>query len=224
VDSGRSCERNRGTYLPLTGVPIYYHRCMSCGFLFTADFDGWSVEDFSRIIYNDSYAEADPDYLNGSRAKINAAFTANVMNQLGVRRILDYGGGTGTLARTLLEGGFEAQTWDPVADRDADPPGQGYFDLVTAFEVFEHTTNPIASAREALSFLQPGGRLFFSTMVMDDLPRQATDHWYIAPRNGHVSLHTRSSLRLLFEPLGWLVHSFNDSYHITQRPSDSPTI
>jgi SAM-dependent methyltransferase len=218
VDAGRSCEIYRETYMQLSGIPIYYHRCLSCGFIFTVAFDAWSIDDFRQNIYNDGYATADRDYADGSRARANAALTQNAMGQLGVRRVLDYGGGDGTMATALRAQNFDALSWDPVADEERDAgvvPGS--FELVTAFEVFEHTPTPVTTAAEALSFLRPNGHLLFSTLLMDELHRQSTDHWYIAPRNGHISLHTNASLRALFAPLGWTVRSFNALLHVAER-------
>jgi SAM-dependent methyltransferase len=223
VDSGRSCARNRGAYLPLSGIPIYYHRCTACGFLFATDFDAWSVAEFQQRIYNESYAQADPDYADGSRAKGNAVLTANVMGQLKARSILDYGGGDGTLACALLEKDFEAHSWDPIANSNSGRPPRAYFDLVTSFEVLEHTTTPLETVREAISFLRPGGTLLFSTMIMDEVPRQSTDHWYIAPRNGHISLYTRSSLDKLFESLGWKVEKYKENYYFARGYLDAPS-
>jgi 2-polyprenyl-6-hydroxyphenyl methylase/3-demethylubiquinone-9 3-methyltransferase len=180
-------------------------------------FDAWSLDDFRKKIYNSQYASVDPDYADGSRARGNALLTENVLGQLGARRVLDYGGGDGTLASELRLKGFDAHSWDPVGDaeRGADIT-PGTFELVTAFEVFEHTPTPLTTTSEALSFLRPNGRLLFSTLLMDELRRQATDHWYIAPRNAHISLHTSASLRALFGRLGWTIRSFNANLHLAQ--------
>jgi len=219
VDAGRSCEISRGTYMQLSGIPIYYHRCLHCGFLFTVAFDDWTFDDFRKNIYNEGYAKADPDYADGSRARANAAMTASFFDQLGVRRVLDYGGGDGITAAELRVKGFDAHSWDPIVDRQRDLPAPGTFDLVTAFEVFEHTPTPADTACVALSFLGPNGRLIFSTLLMNELPRQATDHWYIAPRNGHISLHTSTSLATLFAKLRRTVRSFNTNLHVAERSS-----
>jgi 2-polyprenyl-6-hydroxyphenyl methylase/3-demethylubiquinone-9 3-methyltransferase len=201
----------------LSGVPICYHRCLRCGFIFSVAFDDWSFDDFRRNIYNAEYAVADPDYADGSRAHSNAVLTANVLGQLGARRVLDYGGGDGTMASDLRTQGFDAHSWDPIVDRRPEHAALGTFELVTAFEVFEHTPTPMATASEALSFLRPNGQLLFSTLLMDELPRQATDHWYIAPRNGHISLHTSVSLRTMLLGLGWNVRSFSPNLHVAAR-------
>jgi hypothetical protein len=217
VDSGRSCEINRGMFQPLTGEPIYYRRCLTCGFLFTTAFDDWSVEEFRQKIYNTDYALVDPDYASGARARKNAAVTAALMRRFHLTRVLDYGGGDGTMARLLRHNGFDAHSWDPIADSGGSLPQPGSFPLVTAFEVLEHTPNPVATVAEATGLLQYRGRLVFSTLLLDQLPRYATDHWYIAPRNGHISLHTRLSLGRMFAQLGWSVRSLEANLHIAEQ-------
>ena len=224
VDAGRTCETGRDRFLPLTGQPIYYHRCQDCGFLFTTAFDDWSPADFRREIYNEGYAAADPDYADGSRSSLNIGVVATLMQRLEMRSLLDFGGGDGTLAAGLRALGFDARSWDPVADMDAAAPQPGAFELVTAFEVFEHTPQPLATTEQALGLLDAGGRLFFSTLLMDGLRRQATDHWYIAPRNGHISLHTSASLSRMFARFGWSVLSFDTVFHIATRLPDGPAL
>jgi hypothetical protein len=223
VDANRSCEIHRGARQSLSGVAIYYRRCMNCGFIFTTAFDSWSLADFRERIYNESYAGADPDYASGSRARENAAFTAEFMRRISARRMLDYGGGDGTLAAVLRGQGFDAHSWDPMVGDGSLPAGAASFPLVTAFEVLEHSPTPIATMKQALSMLEYKGRLLFSTLLMDQVPRYATDHWYIAPRNGHISLHTRLSLGNMFSQLGWQVRSFDENLYLAERyPSSLP--
>jgi hypothetical protein len=223
VDANRSCEIQRGAFPALSGVPIYYQRCLTCGFLFTTAFDGWSLDDFRNRIYDTGYAAADPDYATGSRARRNAVLTAEFMRRFSTCRVLDYGGGDGTLATSLRERGLDAHSWDLLLDGRSALPPTGTFPLVTAFEVFEHSPTPIETALDALSMVEKKGRLLFSTLLLDRLPRFSTDHWYIAPRNGHVSLHTRLSLQRLFSSLGWGVRSFDSHLHLAERfPGSMP--
>ena len=53
VDFHKNCEIIRRKVLDVSGVPVYYHRCPSCRFIFTAAFDHFTTDDFHRHIYND---------------------------------------------------------------------------------------------------------------------------------------------------------------------------
>jgi hypothetical protein len=48
VDFHKNCIEAQGKILELSGRPIYYRQCVSCGFVFTDEFDDWSTEAFSH--------------------------------------------------------------------------------------------------------------------------------------------------------------------------------
>ncbi len=208
VDFNKSCEsRNRPDVL--RGEAVWYHRCAECGFLFTSQFDGWTPGQWRREVYNDEYTAVDPEQASGARVKRDLTTTANYARQIDATRILDFGGGNGLLSRLLCEAFFDAQTYDPLFD-DERPPGD--FDLITAFEVLEHTTTPKQTLAEIGAWLRPGGIVLFSTLTDETWD---CGHWYCAPRNGHVSLHSRKSLHRLFD--GWEVEHFNIGVHRARR-------
>ncbi len=212
VDFNKSCEIDKGLALPLRGIPVWYHRCPDCGFLFTAQFDDWTADDWRREVYNDEYRTVDPDYISGDRARANAALILDAHSRTPIGAMLDYGGGDGYLAAYLRDKGLDATSFDPLLD--AAPPPQGTFGLVTAFEVFEHTATPIETARDALAFLRPDGVLLFSTLTCDGLAPQKTDWAYLAPRNGHVSIHSLASLDRMFSDLGWKLQHIHTGLHL----------
>ena len=76
VDFHKNCESRRRRCRPF-GRLDRYHRCPWCGFVFTTDFDGWTLDDFRLIIYNDSYVLVDPDYRE-ERPRANAATVFNL--------------------------------------------------------------------------------------------------------------------------------------------------
>lgn len=222
VDFNKSCEIDRGLALELSGVAVWYYRCGSCGFLFTPAFDAFSAEDWRKHVYNDDYIKVDPDYA-GARAEANAPLVRNIAAQMSLtdpglaailtarRRWLDYGSGAGILTALLADLPVDAAAWDPFGGQQR-PEGQ--FDLVTSFEVFEHAVSPVLAARDALGFVRPGGALLFSTLVCDELGPQKTDWFYLAPRNGHCSIHSTRSLDIMFGAFRFQVQHLTPNLHI----------
>jgi SAM-dependent methyltransferase len=218
IDFSRSCEAARGLHLPLVGVPVYYRRCGACGFLFSDSFDDWTDADFRRHIYNDDYITVDPDY-----AETRPSATAGLVAQLfgaskASLRVLDYGGGNGKLAELLRADGFSVvETYDPFTPDYARPPAK-VFDLVTCFETFEHLPDPNAGIAEIVERLANPALVLFTTLVQPaDFDHLRMAWWYIAPRNGHISIFTRRALALAWQRHGFSFGSIDDNRHVAFR-------
>ncbi|HEX2814814.1 MAG TPA: class I SAM-dependent methyltransferase [Phenylobacterium sp.] len=218
TDFNRNCEEARGKFLPLSGVAVYYRRCEACGLVYSEAFDDWAPEDFETHIYNAAYADVDGDY-EAIRPASNAqmivrAFGASANNLA----VLDYGGGNGDFARALVEAGFrQAATYDAFHPDHRLRPEIDY-DLITCFETLEHMPDPLAGAADIAGFLKPDGMVFFSTLTQPaDFATLGMQWWYIGPRNGHVTLHSRQSLAILWARHGLKVASFNDNFHAAFR-------
>lgn len=212
VDFSRSCEDHRGKVMPDSGRDVDYFRCGACGFLFTDLIDGWSGDRVAAEIYNADYVRVDPDFA-GKRVGGNADFLAWALEEERDRlRLLDYGGGEGLMAALLRTRGFAAESFDPFHAGGECPKGP--FDLVTAFEVVAHSPDPHATFAEARALTAEDGAFLFTTLLQPpDIATVGLGWWYAAPRNGHVSLHSRESLRVAAQRAGWTLESFNDDLH-----------
>jgi methyltransferase family protein len=104
VDFNRNCEIPNGVKLALSGTPIYYRRCGSCG--------------------------VDPGYI-AERPNSNADVVARLWGlRKSETRVLDYGGGNDVFCTALRANGFPvAVTYDPMVPEYSRRP-DGRFDLV----------------------------------------------------------------------------------------------
>lgn len=213
VDFHKSCIEAQGRRLALSGYPVYFRRCMGCGFAFTTAFDGWTQEEFCQRIYNEDYIQVDPDFVE-TRPRQNAELISkNFRVGPGPRQVLDYGGGSGLLSELLCAMGMSASTYDPFSQHNQQP--EGPFELITCFEVMEHVPDPRQTAAAMHGLLAEGGAILFSTLVQPQ-PFDAVglNWWYAGPRNGHISLYTPAALAALFSPFGLRVASFSPGLHI----------
>lgn len=215
VDFNKSCEEARGKFLKLAGIPVYYVLCSNCGFCFAPQIATWKLEEFEERIYNDDYILVDPDYLE-SRPRTDAT---NLISMFQDRahsiKHLDYGGGKGVLSNLLREANWQSVSYDPFVDRNIRVDQLGKFDLITAYEVFEHVPDIRELMSNIKSLLLPGGLLLFSTLLSDEniKPNQRITWWYASPRNGHISLFSRKSLLILAKNHGFNFGSYSNGFH-----------
>ncbi len=215
VDFNKSCEEVRGKILPPAGIPIEYFCCRRCAFSFAPQLYQWTLEEFSEKIYNQDYAAVDPDYLD-ARPRANATHLLRLFPawspELGH---LDYGGGNGLLSQILLDEGWYSASYDPFVDRDLRLDDFGKFNLITAFEVFEHVPDPVRLVADIDTLIDDDGIVLFSTLLSDGnigLGR-SLDWWYLGPRNGHISLYSTGSLAALGARRGFNFGSFAPNFH-----------
>jgi 2-polyprenyl-6-hydroxyphenyl methylase/3-demethylubiquinone-9 3-methyltransferase len=203
--------------LEMFGIPVYYHRCSACGYMFTTFFDEFTGADFSKWIYNEQYGLVDPGY-GESRARDTSKIIAQNFPLAKSVRILDYGGGTGKVAQFLKEDGFGVvDTYDPFVPEFSKRPEQKY-DMIVSFEVMEHSTKPAEMFADVASFMADNGLIFFSTQLQpQDILAQGTRWWYLNPRAGHASTYTPQAIAHVVQPLGLKLACFNELYHILFR-------
>lgn len=211
VDFNKHCAETNAYQFGLAGVPVYYSRCLDCGFIFTRHFDEWTTAQFATDIYNEDYEKVDPEYASARPLRAAEHFAA-VFPESRDLSILDYGSGSGIFAARLKELGFaRVDSFDPYSNpvRPAST-----FDVITCVEVMEHAPDPHATMRDMLSFAHAQTRIVFTTLTQPvDIESRRAAWWYIAPRNGHVSIHSERSLDALAAAHG-LYFLKGEAFHV----------
>jgi hypothetical protein len=185
----------------MSGIPVYYYKCIDCGLLFTTVFDNELPADWARYIYNDEYySKVDTDY-EELRPRQSFELMTGICKKMpasGPVRGLDYGGGNGRLSQLLKQQGIDYLTYDPYGKSDLDESQDRKANVISAFEVLEHTANPAETFADMLRFADDRVIFVASTQVSDGRLDSGVLGWeYIAPRSGHVTIYTRRSLQLL---------------------------
>jgi hypothetical protein len=216
IDLNRSGgAESRGEFRPLSGIPIYYYLCQKCGFCFAPEFRNWSLNDFSEKIYNSDYIEVDPNH-EVNRPTGNSKLLIKMFGKyIEYIQHLDYGGGNGLLSELLIQAGWHSESYDPFINTNITLEELGSFNLITSFEVFEHVPDVNILMSHFDSLLNEEGMIFFSTLLSDGHIKlnQRLSWWYASPRNGHISLFSKKSLKTLADNYNYQVGSFSPGLH-----------
>ena len=219
VNFNKSCEEGLAGVLPPSDKLIDYFLCDQCGFCFVPEMYAWSYDEFGKFIYNQDYEKVDPDY-----KQVRPQGNANLIDQLFASSRaqlchLDYGGGSGLLSRELCDKGWDSTSYDPFVNADVQVSDLGCYDLVTAFEVFEHVTDIPGLMHNLRTLCKPDGLVLFSTLLSDGEiePGRKVTWWYASPRNGHISLFSAKSLQVCMQSRGFRGASFTPNLHLAYR-------
>jgi len=212
LDANKCClDRTGARLLPVSDVKIPYLVCTDCGLIFTNFMDQWTAEDFRRHIYNDDYARINPPVPGRMDVPVRETFSYQAGQRIAACfdgaqtriRMLDFGAGgdPGPTGQALIDAGFALWSFDPYRGAGAEPDGR--FEVIIAIEVLEHCHDFRFVADFMTRYLADDGVIWIQTVPH---PRPAPEHiltsWYIAPRDGHISVHTLWSLTALFNRIG----------------------
>jgi hypothetical protein len=175
----------------------------------------WTNEQFLEQVYNDRYIDVDPDYVS-ERPTNNAKFLLNLFSDASDIRHLDYGGGNSCLSNYLKRHSWHSTSFDPFPKKERCVEGLGKYNLITAFEVFEHAPCVLDLVNNLSVLMEDSCLIVFSTLISDGhlKPDSRINWWYASPRNGHISLFSRRSLEIIAERQKWTFASSNDGLHI----------
>ncbi len=201
---------------------VDYFRCDETGFIQTQE-PYWLEES-----YSDAISELDIGLVqrNLSTREITVAVIDGWFNRKA--SYVDYGGGYGLFVRLMRDQGYDFYRVDPYCVNlfaksfDWNPESAARVELLTAWEVFEHLSEPMAELQAMLAYSR--SLLFSTELVPDKEIRSPSDWWYFIPETGqHVSLHTRKSLEYLAAKNNLQFYSNGCNLHLmTERKIGNP--
>lgn len=134
-------------------------------------------------------------------------------------KVLDYAGGYGILTRMMRDIGVDCYWSDKYADNLF---AQGFeennyksYDVVTAYELFEHLENPKSEIKKIINKYHPKC-ILFSTMLHRGTPPK--NWWYLSPEGGqHIAFYTRKSLKILANTMGMKFATNGRNFHVFSK-------
>ncbi len=197
--------------------PVNYYQCEECQFIQTEQ-PYWLAESYESAItsLDIGLISRNIHYLPITQAIINKLYNAD-------GQFLDYGGGYGMFVRMMRDDGFNYYRQDDFCDNTfskyfdvTDLPANSKFELVTAFEVFEHLPDPVTELKRMLEY---STNILFSTEIQ---PKKAltnpSDWWYFAQETGqHVAFYTHKSLDLLAKSSGLNYYTYGNLHLFTDK-------
>jgi hypothetical protein len=211
------CKNNTIFYFNafvLNKYDVKYYKCQNCSFIQTED-PFWLNEAYTNAI-----TKQDIGLLY--RNRIILPILKNIINIFfnNKKLFIDYGGGYGVLVRTMRDFGFNMYRYEKYCDNifasnfDHIEHNEKY-ELLTAFELFEHLEDPIQEISKMLTF---SDNIFFSTELQPHSNVNQKNWWYVMPETGqHIALYSLDSLKKIAKKFNLNFYSNGKNLHLFTR-------
>jgi 2-polyprenyl-3-methyl-5-hydroxy-6-metoxy-1,4-benzoquinol methylase len=199
---------------------VKYYKCKSCGFVQT-EMPYWLNEAYSSAITAQDIGLVGR---NSYYAPIISLIIKLFYSKKS--RFLDYGGGYGIFVRLMRDRGFNFYRYDTYCKNmfavGFDDQGGSNYELITAFEVFEHLVDPMTDIK---NMLKKSKNIFFSTELQPSNFSGEKDWWYVMPETGqHISLYTMDTLKFIAKKHNLNLYSNGSTFHLLSERSISPLL
>ena len=219
------CDSDAHTFaqgILLGKYEVDYFQCSNCGFIQTEE-PYWLEE-----AYSDAIARTDVGlvFRNNNLSRQAAHIIFSLFNH--DAKFLDYGGGYGLFVRMMRDLGFNFYWSDKFCTNlfakgfEFDEAVSDSYQLVTAFEVFEHFVNPTEEIENILKFSR---NVLFSTELLPENNPKPNEWWYYAPHEGqHISIYTLQTLSLMADKYDLNFYSNGSSLHLLTEKKLPPDL
>lgn len=197
----------------LNKYEINYFKCTNCGFVQTEE--PYWLEEAYKVPINFS----DVGYVK--RNIVLSKFTSKLIdkNFKKLGKFLDYGSGYGLFVRLMRDMGYNFYWDDKYCENlfaigfEADENSK--YELLTAFELFEHLDQPIAEFEKMLSL---SDSILLSTYLIPENYPKPGEWWYYGDEHGqHISLYSYKTLKFLASKFKLNLISNNKNLHIFSK-------
>ena len=197
----------------LNAYSIRYFKCSVCRFVQTEE-PYWLDQAYSHPI---ALSDVGLVARNFKFSQITQQLILSSFKVSG--QFLDYGCGYGLFVRLMRDLGLNFYGHDKYCENIFYQGFEGdqsdHYDLVTAFEVFEHFVNPIDEIKKILNF---SNNLLFSTQLLPPSNPKPNQWWYYALHEGqHISIYTYESLVKLAETFKLNLYSNKTDLHLLTK-------
>jgi 2-polyprenyl-3-methyl-5-hydroxy-6-metoxy-1,4-benzoquinol methylase len=142
------------------------------------------------------------------------------------KNFIDFAGGYGMLVRMMRDFGYSFFRQDKYCENtfakyfDVTDQKEIQFELLTAFEVFEHLENPLNDIDEMLGY---SNNILFSTILQPHDQVNPSNWWYISPEIGqHIALYHQHTLENIAKQKGLNFYTNGKNLHLfTKRKINS---
>ncbi len=194
----------------LKTYPADYYQCENCDFI-QVNNPTWLEEAYSNTI---TLLDIGMIYRNLILEKKTELIIDTCFHD--AEKFLDYGGGYGMFVRLMRDKGYNFYRQDKYTENifckffDLEDSGTDRFDLLTAFELFEHFENPMEEIKKMFEY---SDNILFSTELA---PKDNIKNWwYIAPETGqHLSFYTEKSLQYVAQKFNVNYYKINNGLHL----------
>lgn len=195
----------------LNKYDVKYFKCRNCDYLFTEE-PYWLDEAYKSPI---NISDTGIMSRNIFFSKIVSSIIYFCFDKSA--KYLDYAGGYGIFTRLMRDIGFDFYWHDDFTTNllaRGFEKSESRYELLTAFEVFEHFVNPIDEVKKMLAL---SDSIIFSTVTLpQDIP--SSDWWYYGFEHGqHISFYSEKTLRIIADNFGLNFYSLKNLFIITRK-------
>jgi 2-polyprenyl-3-methyl-5-hydroxy-6-metoxy-1,4-benzoquinol methylase len=202
--------------------PATYYRCGACETLFQHPMP--TLEAMRDYVEREYSSGVYSDYVSAAALKslTFSARAARILRRTGPGRLLDVGASCGYFVDEALKAGFDAYGLELSSEAVASAPeplrarltigdvntlerrGESAYDVVTAFDIIEHTFNPVAFLESLRRVARPGSTIAITTPDTGHFLRYVLGaRWPMLQPMQHTVLFSSRSLSMALAQAGF---------------------